>query len=331
MKNLNKRFILAINEQAEIYELPQTKNDLCLDRIESITQVGPFLDAWFSCLRHFLTSYPNSNLVFSVQDPLGRMPLVGPGFESWWSRAAKMMRKLLVNGFLGSLQSFGYGVGGPGTWMSFFSFLCSSDFKDLLNEIIGKLNEVSTWLFELLSNDAFFIGTLGELLGTAMFNALELAGGIPPGLAENSLKRLFQDIVNSNGQILNSICNAFRTYQQLYDLLGMTAEEKESELKKIFDQIYGAGLVVLENVGDFINVLGSFISSVYQFIQNNQQQITMTIIISLAVGALIAAAVAASAATATAAAILAIAAALGISVEGWTQESLTEYLQSQII
>jgi hypothetical protein len=331
MKNLNKKFILALNEQAEFYELPQTKNDLCLDRIESITQIGPFLDAWFSCLKNFLASYPNSNLVFSVQDPLGRMPLAGPGFESWWSRAAKMMRKIFVNGFLGSLQSFGYGVGGPGTWESFLNFLCSSDFKDLLNEITRKLNEVSTWLFELLSSDAFFIGSFGQLLGTAMFYALELAGGIPPGLAEKALKDLFRDIVLSNGGILNNICNAFRSYQRLYDLLGITGEERETELKNIFDRIYGAGSVILESAGDVINVIGSFISSVYQFMQNNQQQITMTLMIGLAVAALAAAVLAGGAAAAAAAAILAIAALIGISIEGWTQESLTEYLQSQVV
>lgn len=337
--DLNYKFIYALNKEASVYEIGKgpemdpvyfTEKD-CVIKIEN-TQT------WQEALVAFMECVPK---ISNAKNPKAEVP----GGMWRFLQTLASLERVLTRSFAGwvasAVTSISGGMGtldNSGTWSLFLNIICSDAFKSFWDEI-GEILSRYRWLEAFWQNNWLnFINRLGPILANVLSTVLSAWDAVPSssGIFKEQLVRFFKmrlsDLTLDMGDKLVDFCRTLGALNNTFNVMGATSDQRENALEDLWDQIstyiMGIGGVVLDTIGGAGNAISAFASSVADFMRNNQETISMGILISLAIAAAVAAvATGGAAAPALAAAVLAFAAVLNIDVEGWTQESIQSAIE----
>jgi hypothetical protein len=362
--NLNYKFIAAMNKEATIYQAGNSgdiekvpvSDEQCAKSIEAALTSEAAIVAYMECiaapLRKEDSQIPAPLLenkkpeVVTVEENKIRAEMDGQSFVNLM-RSILGLERVLTRSFAGwmaeAFTEITGGVGGlynSGNWAMFINILCSNAFRNFW-ESIGDILDRYTWLNRYWSTrykDA--VKGLGTAIANAMASVLTNWGVIPSAGAsfEAQLARFISKQIEALANTMHidpiaNICNTITELDSAFNAMGATAEEREKALAELWDAvsdyIITSGGIILNTMGGARNVISEFAASVSNFIANNQEEITIGVLLALAIAVAVAGGIASGgiAAPALAAALLAFAAILGVDLEGYTQESIQEALE----
>jgi hypothetical protein len=336
-KELNYRFISALNKQAEVYEQadPSAKESVvvtekdCVRRIESST-------TWQQALISFMECVPTIN-----DQTKARAEIPKDIFR--FMSALQSLQRVITRSAIGwisdavALITAGQRVvDNSGPWSMFINVLCSDALQSFFREV-DEIFRRFRWLSNFwASNMESFINHFGTILANALSEALSSLGIAPVNNIsfEEQLVRFMKIRLGGfSDAALVDLCATWGELNQLLNTINATPEQREKACEELWDRlstyVLGIGGIVIDSVGGARNAISSFVSSVSTFIRENEETIKITVLISLAIAAAVAAAASGgTAAPALAVAVLALAGALGIQTEGWTRESIERAIQN---
>lgn len=336
------RFIAAINKQAKEYffTLGASTEDCMRQLSEPGLSFYQILVLTFAC--------KTSDQV-SVFEPMNEM-VVGSTeiIVSVMAKAVQAMTKFFAaHGFTGSyigtqiaqyIATFNMSTVYVGPWFKFWIAFCSDQFKSIL----GKMFEGFKMFMRSVGSVAANLVEMSTIISSAIYGVFSSAGAIPPGLSEETFKKLFtQELQNWHqrpsldgpltpfGKLcktLTSIADWRYSYAGTELNPGETAEELMADVwDKVLEALAGGANTAI----DIISEVGTVLQSLSNWIANNPGQ-AITIGVCIAIGIAIVAASGGTAAPKVAYAIVLIAGAMGISLEGMSEQQIQQSISQGI-
>jgi hypothetical protein len=336
MRISRARFILAINKHAEEYYFSMAENTKeCEQRLSSANlSFYEILVLTFACK----SSGKPVVIEESLDTAMGSSEIIV-------SIAAKsiqaMIRFFSSNGFSASyigsqiaqyISEFNMGSVNVGPWFKFWIAFCSDSFKSLLAKIFEAFQKFMDTVGSVTQ-----IPEMGTLIGAAIYGIFSAAGAVPPSLTLEKFQRFFiqelqawdqmQSLENAPLTPFGQMCKTLTQiadwrYNTWSDNPGPVAEELMDDLwTKILEGMSGLGNVSIQ----ILTSVSSILQGISNWAYNNPGQ-AVTLGVIIAIGAAIIAASLGTATPEVAAAIILIAGALGISLEGMTQQDIEQVL-----
>ena len=363
--NLNYRFIAAMNKEATIYqagnpediEKVPVSDEQCAKNIESALTWETAIVAYMECLaaplRKENSETPDSPAPVLDNKKPEAVPVeenkIRADFFSDFARMTKAvlnLEKALTRSFaewMAAAYTEIMGGGGTitnsGNWSTFLNILCSNAFKNFWTKMKEILSGYA-WLSRYWATTyRRAVADLGVAIANAMTSVLITWGAIPSALASwegqlaNFMRKQIEALPELGVDPIASMCSTLAEINNAFNAIGATDEQREKALSDLWDNvsdyITAAGGIILNTMGGARNVISEFAASVSNFIANKQEQITIGVLMAIALAVLIAGGIASggTAAPALAAALLMFAAMLGVDLEGYTKESIQEALE----
>ena len=363
--NLNYRFITAMNKEATIYQAGNSadiekvpvSDEECAKKIAAALTWETAIVAYMECLaaplRKENSDTPDSPAPLLDNKKPEAVPVeenkIRADFFSDFARMTKAvlnLEKALTRSFAGWMASAyteimagGGTITNSGNWSTFLNILCSNAFKNFwtqMKEILSSYTWLSRYWATTYRNA---VTDLGVAIANAMTSVLTNWGVIPSALAswEGQLAKFMRKQIEALPELgvdpIASMCSTLAEINRAFNAIGATDEQREKALSDLWDNvseyIMTAGGIILNTMGGARNVISEFAASISNFIANNQEQITINVLLAIAIAVLIAGGIVSggTAAPALAAALLMFAAMLGVDLEGYTQESIQEALE----
>jgi hypothetical protein len=359
--NLNYKFIAAMNKEATIYqagnsadiEKVSVSDEQCSKNIDAALTWQAAIVAYMECLAAPLRK-ENPETPAPVLDnkkpeavPVEENKIRADNTNNFWQmmRSTASLQRVLTRSFAGWMASAytaimggGGSITNSGNWSTFLNILCSNDFKDFWTEM-KEIFSRYTWLNRYFaSRYEEYLAQLGVTIADVIIGVLTNWDALPSTSVsfDRKLTKFIKEQLEGLGQItdtLTDMCKTLRDIDSAFNRIGVTNEQREKSLSDFWDitvdYVMGAGAVVINTMGGARNVISEFAASVSNFIANNQEEITIGVLLALAIAVAVAGGIASggTAAPALAAALLAFAAILGVDLEGYTQESIQEALE----
>jgi hypothetical protein len=336
-KELNYRFISALNKQAEVYEQadPSAKESIVVTEKDCVRRIE-LSATWQQALISFLECVP------TINDQTKTSADVPRDIFRFMSALHSLQRVITGSAFSWIADAITLITAGQrvvdnsGPWSMLINVLCSDAFKSFsreVDEILGRFRFLSNFWS---SNMESFVNHFGVILANALSEALSALGIAPSAnidFEEQLIRFMKIRLKRLDDAQLADLCLTWADINTLLNTIGATPEQREKACQDLWDKVstYVLGIagVVIDSIGGARNAISSFVSSVGAFMRENEETIKITVLISLAIAAAVAAAASGgTAAPALAVAVLALAGALGIQTEGWTRESIERAIQN---